>query len=411
MESFSLYKLNEYIRRVIALNFQDTIWINAEISQVKLSRGNLYLDLIEKEENSIEIKAQASAILWYKKSIFLRKKFGKLFDSIIDTGNEIRIKVSVEFSERYGFSLYIEDLDPSFTLGKAEMLKQIIIDKLNLENLTFKNSQLNLPSALQKIAIISSSSAAGYIDFISHLQSNAYGYKYQTTLYQSALQGTSTEKEVLEAFKAIDEKNEIYDCIVIIRGGGSKLDLAAFDNYEIAKAIANCKYPVITGIGHDIDSSIADIVSHTDLKTPTAVADFLIDYNAELESRILDIALKIKIAMKDILQSNAAKLELRKEQISGANKNLILVQNQKLIESKIRLESVSKNNLKSQNELLISIEKQTQLLSPANVLKRGFAILRQNGKSLKSIKDVNPTLDLVSELSDGQIISTIKNEK
>ena len=167
METYSLYQLNEYIKRVIALNFKDSIWINAEISQVNLSRGNYYVDLIQKEEDSELIKAQSSAIIWFRKVAFLEKKFKSLFHSILDTGNEVRVKVKVNFSERYGFSLIIEDMDASYTLGKAEMLKQEILNKLKKEGLLFMNSSLELPLVLQKIAIISSPTAAGYKDFVS----------------------------------------------------------------------------------------------------------------------------------------------------------------------------------------------------------------------------------------------------
>ena len=408
METFSLYKLNEYIRRVIALNFDDTIWINAEISQVKYSRGNYYLDLIEKEEQSDNIKAKASAIIWYKKSIFLKKKFKDLFDSIIDTGNEIRIKIKVDFSERYGFTLLIEDLDVSYTLGKAEMLKQEILNKLNAENLIHLNGQLTLPIALQKIAIISSLTAAGYKDFLAQINTNSYGYHFETQLFESSMQGQLVEKELIAAIDNIEHSSYKFDCIVIIRGGGAKLDLSAFDNYAIAKRIADCQLPVITGIGHEIDNSITDIVSHTDLKTPTAVADFLIEKSLQVESTILDLGLRIQIAFREIMRSNDTQLQLLNDQVLSESQQFIQQKNQGLKEYRLKLEHFTNQTTISNSDLLMSLEKQIALLAPENVLKRGFAIVRQKGKAISSVKDINKGQPLESQFLDGKVISIIK---
>ena len=406
METYSLFQLNEYIKRVIALNFQDSVWINAEISQVKLSRGNYYLDLIQKEENSDVVKAKASGIIWFRKVSFLEKKFKSLFHSILDTGNEIRVKVSINFSERYGFSLVIEDLDASFTLGKAEMLKQEILSKLKAENLIFRNSELTLPVVLQKVAVISSAGAAGYKDFISHLESNSYGYKYELKLYAAAMQGQSVENEIMAALDQIEHEGP-YDCIVIIRGGGAKLDLAAFDNYNIARRIAHSTLPVITGIGHDIDQSIADIASHTDLKTPTAVADFLIETNLHFESKILDIGLKIQMTYREIMQVNSSTLALMNEQIRNSFSGIKGIQIQRLSELELTLKHKTLSSIKSQEDLLGSIETQLLLLAPENVLKRGFSIIRQNGKVVKSIKNIDKNQILETQLEDGKIKSKI----
>lgn len=408
METFSLFQLNEYIRRVIALNFDDTIWINAEISQVNYSRGNYYLELIEKEEGSDKIKAKASANLWYKKSLFLRKKFKDIFDSILDTGNEIRVKVKVEFNERYGFSLIIEDLDASYTLGKAELVKQQILNKLTAENVLHLNGQLELPISIQKIAIVSSETAAGYKDFMSHLDTNSFGYKYETELFQSSMQGQAVEKELIAALDEIENGIKNYDCIVIIRGGGAKLDLAAFDNYAIAKRIAFAKLPVITGIGHDIDSSIADIVSHTDLKTPTAVADFIIERSLTFESRLLDYGLKIQIAFKEIMASNNSYLDLMQEQVKSSSRSLVQQNHQFFNEALIKIENFTSNKISRSIALLDSYAKQIELLSPENVMKRGFSIARQNGKAIRSKKDLDAAAFIETEFIDGIIKSKIQ---
>jgi exodeoxyribonuclease VII large subunit len=409
LETYSLFQLNEYIKRVIALNFQDSVWINAEISQVKLSRGNYYLDLIQKEEDSEVIKAQASAMIWYRKVSFLEKKFKSLFHSILDTGNEIRVKVTVNFSERYGFSLVIEDLDASYTIGKAEMLKQEILDRLKKENLIYLNSELHLPQVLQKIAIISSDTAAGYKDFISHLQSNSYGYKFQLKLYSAAMQGQAVENEVLAAIEQIEREGP-YDCIAIIRGGGAKLDLSAFDSYNIAKRIARSSLPVITGIGHDIDQSIVDIVSHTDLKTPTAVADFIIESNLTFESRLMEIGQRIQMRAKDILQNNNNRLVIMNEQLANIFTHIKDQENRKLSEIDLKIKHNYSALVMKEHEILKSLEKQLALLSPENTLKRGFSILRQDGKIIKCKKDLDRNKPLETQLIDGKIKSKIESD-
>lgn len=409
METYSLFQLNEYIKRVIALNFQDSVWINAEISQVKLSRGNYYLDLIQKEEDSEVIKAQASAMIWYRKVSFLEKKFKSLFHSILDTGNEIRVKVTVNFSERYGFSLVVEDLDASYTLGKAEMLKQEILNRLQQENLIHLNSQLRLPQVLQKIAIISSATAAGYKDFVSHLKSNSYGYKFNLQLYPAAMQGQAVENEILAAIEQIEREGP-YDCIAIIRGGGAKLDLSAFDSYNIAKRIARCKLPVITGIGHDIDQSIADIVSHTDLKTPTAVADFVIESNLHFESELMEIGQQIQMLAKDVLRSSNNKLVLINEQLSNLFSHIKKEENSKLREVDLKIKHNYSSRIMREHEALKSLAKQLTLLSPESALKRGYSILRQEGKIIKSKKDIDKSKLLETQLIDGKIKSKIESD-
>ncbi len=409
METFSLYQLNEYIKRVIALNFKDSIWINAEISQVKLSRGNYYLDLIQKEEDSEVIKAQSSAIIWFRKAAFLEKKFKNLFHSILDTGNEIRVKIKVNFSERYGFSLIIEDMDASYTLGKAEMLKQEILNKLKQEGLLFKNSSLDLPIVLQNIAVISSPTAAGYKDFVSQLQSNSYGYGYNCQLFPAAMQGVAVEKEVIDAIEKI-EKVGSFDCIVLIRGGGAKLDLSAFDNYAIGKRIAESGLPVITGIGHDIDSTISDAVSHTDLKTPTAVADFLIEWNLHFESKLTDLGLRIQMTYKDRVQTDLQRLDILLQQIRFAVERIHFAEEKKLQEIKIHLFHNLDLRIKKEQENLKFAEQQVQILSPQNTLKRGFAIVRQEGKIVASKKRISKEKVIETELRDGILISEYKEE-
>lgn len=405
MESFSLYELNEYIRRVVALNFQEAIWVHAEISQIKESKGQYYLDLIEKDESTETVKALSSAVIWYRSFLFIKKKLGELTDSLLKAGVEIRVKVKVDFHERYGLKLVIEDIDPKFTLGQLEIRRQQIVDRLEKEKLLDLNEQLSLPSAMQNIAIISSSTAAGYIDFITQLDQNPYGYDFTLELFNVAVQGHKVKYDVPKAIKEISEDGS-YDCILIMRGGGSKLDLSAFDDYDIGITIAQAPIPVICGIGHQIDNTIADLVCHTSVKTPTALADFLIDHNVTFETAV--------IQLEEIILSIAAQ-RLREEEILLnqieasilANVNLKMSHHNNeinLLEERINF--LSKSFVDKQVQKLQTLEQIIELLNPKKILSRGYAMVRQNKKVIEHISNIQLEKTITIEMKNGTIEAT-----
>src|SRR5687768_100314 len=282
--AYSLLELNQYIRRVISLNFDQPLWIECEIGQASLSRGHWYLDLIQKENNVIA--AQCQAALWANVYFYLKRKSPVPPEEILKQGMAVKLKVNVDYHERYGLKLIIEDIDTSFTIGVLEMQRQAILLEIKKRDLVRKNAQTHLPSVLQRLAIISSDRAAGWKDFVKHIHDNPYGYNITLDLFEAAMQGQQVEAEILESFKEIEKKIDQYDAVAIIRGGGGRTDLAAFDNFPLACRIADFPIPVFIGIGHEIDQSVLDIVAYRSLKTPTAVADFIIERNAEFESRL-----------------------------------------------------------------------------------------------------------------------------
>ncbi|MDX1408831.1 MAG: exodeoxyribonuclease VII large subunit, partial [Saprospiraceae bacterium] len=257
METFSLYELNEHIRRVIALNFEDPVWVRCEIAQIKEARGHHYLELIEKDDEGDQIKAQSAAVIWSRQISFIRRKCGDVVQQVLQAGVEIRIRVRVDYNERYGLKLMIEDLDPSYTLGNLELKRREVLQILHREGLIGKNATLPIPAVVQRIAVLSNRQAAGYQDFLHHLRSNAYAYRFELDLVPVAVQGQRVEAEVSRAIREISKAAGHYDCIVLIRGGGSRIDLSGFDNLEIGRAIGQCPLPVFTGIGHEIDQSVA----------------------------------------------------------------------------------------------------------------------------------------------------------
>ena len=299
----SLHALLEHIRQVLALNFPTPITLVAEVAQVKQSRGHYYFDLIEKNSTDGAVIAQVSGVMWggmYKR---LRQQVGPLLDDLMQAGLEIQLQVRIDFHERYGLKLYIEGIDPNYTMGKLAVQRQETLQKLAAENLLQRNrEQTSLPVVVQRVAVISSSEAAGLQDFMIHINENAYGYRYQVSLFQAAMQGQHAAAEIAVQIAAINLRATEFDCIVMVRGGGARLDLQAFDELVLCRAIAHASLPVLCGIGHDIDQSVADIVCFASLKTPTATADFLIAHHANFEA-------EVQLCLQQIRQTTAIWLQ------------------------------------------------------------------------------------------------------
>ncbi len=407
MEAYSLFEVNQYIRRVIALNFEEPIWIECEISSVSNSKGNLYLDLIQKSEDKDDIIAKATATIWYRQYLFIKKKLGKLTDSIIVEGIKVKMKAQVEFSERYGYSLNIQDIDPAYTFGHYEMERQKIISGLRDKELLDLNAQTTLPTVIQRIAVISSETAAGYQDFVQQLFDNIYGYQFEVVLFQSAMQGQKTEREVVAAFETI-KKSTPFDLVTIIRGGGSKLDLSAFDNYNIAFEIATMDQPVITGIGHDIDQTVADMVAYNNLKTPTAVADFIIEHNGQFEAYISELYRYLQSEVKEIIQYKKEELSRIEEKLKTAPLSILNLINQEITFLEKNLWSQSNQLVQYKKEQLKNYDTLIESLTPDTILRKGFSLIKQEEKYITRKQELQANKELTVQFYDGEQI--IKNK-
>ncbi len=402
MEAYSLLEVNQYIKRVLALNFEEPIWVECELNSVSNSRGNLYLDLIEKDESSDDVVAKASATIWYRQFLFIKKKLKELTDSILSPGVKVKLKGNIVFSERYGLSFNVIDIDPAFTFGQFEMNRQKVIDKLKSKDLIEVNASVPLPSVIQNIAVISSATAAGYQDFVSQLSENAYGYDFNIKLYAAAMQGQKTEREVVAAIQAA--KKDDNHIIAIIRGGGSKLDLSGFDNYNIAFEIATSPLPVLTGIGHDIDMTVSDIVSHTVLKTPTAVADYIIDHNSQFEGEILLMMQQIEHETQQILELKNQELMLMQEKLSSIPSLIVQQYRHDLNTAYDNILSQAEYMIKDHNRTLDNYTQMLEMTKPKNVMKRGFAMVKNDKAYVGKIKDIKKSdKDLTIEFYDGEI--------
>jgi exodeoxyribonuclease VII large subunit len=282
-----LSELNGLVRQVIMGAFPDKLWIIGEISEMKTNRsGHCYLSLIEKDIDSDAVIAQARATIWSYTYRMLRPYFETTTGQVLREGLKVLVQVSVEFHELYGYSLNIQDIDPTYTLGDLARRKAEIISRLTSEGVFDMNKELEFPFVPQRIAVISSETAAGYLDFTNHLKNNQGGYVFYCTLFPAVMQGEQTESSVIGALEQIYQYENSFDVVVIIRGGGSQFDLSCFDNYNIAYHVTQFPLPVITGIGHEKDNSVVDMVAHTRLKTPTAVAEFLIGAVARFDLRL-----------------------------------------------------------------------------------------------------------------------------
>ncbi|TAL62255.1 MAG: exodeoxyribonuclease VII large subunit, partial [Bacteroidetes bacterium] len=330
-EKLSLTELQLIIRDSLYLALPDMYWVIAEISEIKENfAGHCYLELIEKHPEEKNVRARAKAIIWNNRYRFLKSFFENITGESLKEGLKILVKTKVEYHEVYGLSLVITDIDPAFTIGEMALKRQMIIKKLEQEGVFSMNKEIDFPFVPQRIAVISSKNAAGYSDFINQLTGNSYGYVFYTALIETIMQGPETEHSVISALDKIADYSGLFDLVVIIRGGGSQTDLSWFDSYNIAYHVTQFPLPVLTGIGHDKDMSVTDMVSNRSLKTPTAVADFLIDCVAEAENNIMELSSQIVDGSRKIAEKNRNRIEesrirlipLSRVMISGIKDNL-----------------------------------------------------------------------------------------
>ena len=290
----SLYELNQHIRQALELNFDERIWVQCEIAQIGQSRGHHYVTLVQKSPYGDQILAQSQAVIWKGNFEKLRLKHRDLLQDVLQEGAEVSLLIKVDFHERYGLKLLVEGIDPSYTLGQLALQKQQALEKLIQEKLLDKNKSVFLPTVVQHVAILSSETAAGYIDFVEQLRHNSYAYDFHMHLFPVAVQGQNLVPEFLIQLERIYKRKHDFDLIVVVRGGGGKMDLGGFDDYKLCQMVANAPLAVICGIGHDIDESLLDLVAHSSLKTPTAVADFIVEHNMHYEAEMLKLARAIR---------------------------------------------------------------------------------------------------------------------
>lgn len=409
METYTLFQLNEYIRRILALNFAEPIWITAEIAQIGESRGHYFLSLVQKQEDGEEILAQSEAALWEKAHKRLRRQLGITLNEILQAGRSVKLKVQVDYHERYGLKLIIHEVDPTFTLGQLELQRRQTIEALKKAGHLRRNALLPLPSVVQRLAIISSETAAGYQDFMTQLRQNAYGYSFTTTFFPSAMQGQKVAEELPKQIRRINRLRNTFDAVIVIRGGGSRLDLSAFDEKKVAESLAKCQVPVITGIGHEVDETVADLVAHTRLKTPTAVAEWLIARAVQFESELLQIGQHLQFIGNQALQRETIALNGIRQQLQHLGRSAVQKQGQLLDFIATELPYRTRSLLRSETQQIDQLERMVSLLSIESTLERGYTLTSRNGEFIHTKDQLNPGDTIRTRFRDGEIDSEVKS--
>jgi exodeoxyribonuclease VII large subunit len=393
-QKLTLSELNEQIKETLANAFPSSVWVVAEVSELKENRnGHCYLELIEKQ--GAEIVARSRATIWSYTFRMLKPYFETTTGQFFTQGIKILVQVSVEYHPSFGLSLNIKDIDPIYTVGDMAMQRKEIINRLQAEGVFEMNKELQLPLVPQKIAVISSATAAGFQDFMNQLEHNDFGFKFYTKLFQATMQGGDAVPSIINALERIFEFEDFFDAVVIIRGGGATADLSSFDNYDLAFNITQFPLPIITGIGHEKDDTIIDLVAHTRMKTPTAVAEFLIkgmerfyDRMLEMENEIVELtrnvieshqkrleqaATNLNYVVSDFINKNQSQLTKKGNQIQRAVKQFSFQKEHEL--NRLR------NRIKSKVLLLFAISK-TNLMQKHKTLKHVLKGSIQNQRSL-----------------------------
>ena len=453
--SLTLYELNALVRETLVLEMPDEYWVEAELSEAREVRGHCYMELIQKDEHSNTPVAKASAKCWASTWQLVKPHFMRVTGQEIHAGMKVLLKVYAQFHESYGFSWIVTDIDPTYTMGDMARKRMEIIRQLKEEGVFELQKELQLPMFCQHIAVISSANAAGYGDFVNQLENNEYGFHFQTQLFPAVMQGEGVEQSVIGALNKIFESLECktenlkfsdanvdsslftlhsslnkFDCVVIIRGGGATSDLSGFDTLALAEHVANFPLPIITGIGHERDESVLDMVSHTRVKTPTAAAVFLIGHLKAVLDAIEDAEQRISSIVRQQMDMEKIRLLHLSQQIptlfslvrsrqeasiDRLQGNLRLSVTRRLQEERHRLDIHSHNlmpvierRLLRERHQLDMLNEKLEVLNPELLLRRGYSITLSGGKVVKDVSILKSGDELETRLSKGTVRSVVK---
>lgn len=448
----SLYELTCRIRNAISTQLPGSYWVRAEISEGRQNaNGHFYCRFIEKNAAGTDI-ASAAGIIWAGTYVTLRARFERETGQRFGAGIKVLVRVRINFHERYGLSLLVEDIDPSYTLGDMVRRRKEIIDKLTAEGVVNLNKQLVLPRLLLRIAVITSETAAGFGDFCNHLAHGGHMFNIKIKLFPAIMQGDKVEQSVINALNAVLAESKDWDAVVIIRGGGAVSDLNGFDTYLLAANVAQFPLPVITGIGHDRDETVLDLVANVRCKTPTAVADFLIErlskelellencaatlkvcaqnkLNAQLQrmdsfvaliplvfSRVIDkekaryriLSERLPNAIQNVCRGERSRCERLVMRMEMNTKSMIANMQNRLLHVSERLQFVVPAVLSRQKQRLEGCERGIRLAQPERVLKLGFSLTLKDGKAVTDASQLSPGDRIVTRLSNGEVTSRVE---
>ena len=405
----SLAELNALVRRSLQTCFPDALWVQAELSDVRANAsGHCYLEFVQKDASGNSLVAKARGIIWAGTFARLKPYFERETGQAFVSGIKVLVKVTVGFHELYGYSLTVTDIDPTYTLGDMARRRREILERLKQEGVLTLNKELELPELAQRIAVISSPTAAGYGDFCKQLRDNAFGFVFYPCLFPAVMQGDKVEASVISALNRIYEKFDRWDAVVIIRGGGATSDLSGFDTYDLAVNCAQFPLPVITGIGHERDDTVIDMVAHTRVKTPTAAAEFLVNHTRATAERLeglsqyiyQEVPLRLtreKERMESWLMRIPSKVQMRLQREAFAQERLAK-----------RMETALKARMQAERHRIELWSQRVNAASPEVLLKRGYSITLKDGKAVTDTSALRPGDEVETRLAKGSFKSIVK---
>lgn len=408
----TLRELQRHIRETLEGHFALPLWVSAEIAEIKLNRsGHCYLELVEKEDgdkgngpgNGVPT-AQARAVIWRSHYARIAGYFEAETGRRLEAGLRILAKVLVTYHEVYGFALQITDIDPAYTLGDMERQRQQTIAQLQQEGVWEMNRAVTLPAVVQRVAVISSPGAAGYQDFLKELARSPY--RFELTLFEAYMQGAGAEESIIDALCDIAAEAERFDAVVMIRGGGSRSDLACFDAYRLCAHVAQFPLPVITGIGHDKDTSVADLVAHTSLKTPTAVAGWLVERMESFEGWLDAAAQQLHEGVVRLVRGEQLRIEEYAASVRHLAQGLLRQRGVELAARDEAFRTAVEAFVRQQRQRLDAWGEVVASRSPHEILRMGFAVVRSEGRAITSARGVRPGDRLTVEVADGSFGAT-----
>lgn len=427
---YTLFELNRLVRQSIELSMRGEFWVEAELSEARENNGHCYMSLVQKDEVGNTPLAKASAKCWHSSWLPLRQKFEKITGMRVCPGMKVLLKVYPQFHEAFGFSWIVVDIDPTYTLGDMARRRMEIIKRLEEEGVLELNKQLPLPMFMQRIAVVSSPTAAGYGDFRDQLQANPYGYQFSITLFPATMQGEDVEQSIVGALNEIYQREAGFDCVVIIRGGGASSDLSGFDSLALAENVVNFPLPVIAGIGHERDETVVDIVAHTSVKTPTAAAVLLIDNLHSVDQLLSDMRQRIYNNVRLTMQAERQRLAHLSQviptlfslvstrqlsRIDALSQCLLSAAQQQVAESKGKTELMAERipaavgrRLSDERHRLEMLSHSVRALDPQLILDRGYSITLLNGKAVRSSSELATGDKLRTRFAEGEIKSVVE---
>ncbi len=432
MAALTLYELNSMVRDVVELGMPGSYWVEAELSEVRERSGHCYMELVQKDLTGNSTVARASARCWRSTWASVRPGFEQVTGEHFRAGLKVLLQVHAQFHENFGFSWIVTDIDPAYTLGDMARRRQEIIRILKEEGVFDLNKELCLSLFASRIAVVSSESAAGYGDFCNQLDTNAYGFAFSVRLFPAVMQGERTEGSIISALDAINSEADDFDCVVIIRGGGAVSDLSAFDSLALAENVANFPLPVITGIGHERDESVLDMVANKRVKTPTAAAALLIENLKHTYDRIVQAQERISVSVSRRMDYERVRLE----RVSGRIPvlfSLVKTRQQARIDSlfarvgaaagrivaeeRLRLDRLSvalapavRQRLSAENHRLELLGQRISAVDPAILLRRGYSITLHNGRAVYSPGQLSDGDVIETRLAEGNVRSVVRNK-